>query len=136
MKIFIYCGFLILTLLSDSLWACSFPPGLAPKQPTEEQWLAGAELAFLGKVVAVEPALVNGRRPGTYKFTLSVVQWIKGGEGAAEMVVFDKSPNPCDIADHLVSASDPRAVEWRVFAERRGTDYWVMTAHRQDRDWR
>lgn len=64
MKSFIYCGLLILSLSSNSLLACSIPAGHAPRQPTEAQCLAGADLAFLGKIVAVEPAPENGGRWG------------------------------------------------------------------------
>lgn len=95
--------------------------------------MAKSDLVLMGKVVAVEPERGNEVKWGRpYKFTLSVTQWIKGGEGETEIAVFDALKNPCDMAKHLVQGGNSGDVEWRIFLERRGTSYWVISAHRQD----
>lgn len=61
---------------------------------------------------------------------LTLTQWIKGGEGATEIAVFDELRSPCEMAGHLIRGGDQGAVEWRIFAAARAGAYWVMGAHR------
>lgn len=139
MKTLKRCGVLLfLAMAWKSLLACSIIASERPEQPTEAQMQATSSLVFQGKVVAVHAESGPwGVRGGPHKYTFSVTQWIKGAD-ATTVAVFDQLGSTCDMAEgryHIIDADDPGAVEWRIFARKRGNEYWVITAHRLDRDW-
>lgn len=136
-----YYGLLLLAMASANLFACtiSVMAGEHPKIPSEAELQTSSTLVFQGKLVAkdIEPGATRASS-GPQKHTFLVTQWIKGFDKSGKVTVSDQLGTTCDRLEgryHIMDADTPEAVEWRIFAKKRGDDYWVISAHRLDKNW-
>lgn len=129
------CLLVTACLLPQWTFACKPTAGQAIKALTEEEKYSGAQLVFVGTVIALRQAPAwksASQHPHLVQATLAVKHWLKGSGGSL-VEMMDTAGTDCDPLtgiSHIAAQAHPLSSTWQVYAREAHGRFWIITADR------